>query len=307
MLEKYLLRSPTREHDRAVFDLILRCDQRDVGFADSDIEDLQHDWNTIDLTKDAWLAIDASGHLRGYAACVPWDDGIQLMIYDDPGTESTDLFQGLLLFSGQRASAILREKNDTLKRSIHIFLYEQARLQNRVAVEAGYSIKKYIFNMHRDLDGDLLEPVFPESIRIRNAVTGQDERAIHAFIQQAFDWHERTPQPFDEWKGSLMRPEIYDEKLWFLAMQGDELIGTCLCMKRSTMGWIRQLAVKNSLRKLGIGRALLEHAFVIFKELGFQKAGLAVESENPNAIHFYQTAGMVKAVHLNEYVKEIQI
>ncbi len=307
MLEKYLLRPPTIDHCQAVFDLILRCDQRDVGFADSDIEDLQHDWNTINLHTDAWLAIDASGHLRGYAACVPWDDGIQLMIYDDPGTEATDLFQGLLLFSSQRASAILREMNDPLKRSIHLFLYDQASFQNRMVMEAGYSIKKYIFNMHRDLDNDLPKPVFPEGIRIRNAVTGQDETAIHAFVQQAFDWRERTAQPFEEWKDSLMRPEIFDEKLWFMAEQGGELIGTCLCMKRTTMGWIRQLAVKKPLRKLGIGRALLEHAFLVFKDLGFQKAGLAVESENPNAVHFYETAGMFKAVHLNEYVKEIQI
>lgn len=305
MLERYLLRPPAREHEHAVFDLILRCDQRDIGFADSDIEDLQHDWNSIDLKKDAWLALDANGQLRGYAACVPWDDGIQLMIYDDPGTESTDLFQGLLLFSGLRASAILREKNDPLKHSIHFFLYDQAGFQNRVVIEAGYSIKKYIFNMHRDLNGDLPKPAFPEGIRIRNPVTGQDEQAIHAFVQQAFDWRDRTPQPFEEWKDSLMRPEIYDEKLWFLAMQGDELIGTCLCMKRSTMGWVRQLAVKKSLRKLGIGRALLEHAFLVFKDLGFQKVGLAVESENPNAVHFYETAGMYKAVHLNEYVRQI--
>lgn len=306
MLEKFLLRSPNRDHERAVFDLMQRCDERDAGFSDSDMEDLQHDWNSIDLKKDAWLALDASGHLRGYAACVPWDDGIQLTIYDDPGTESTDLFQGLLLFSGLRASAILKEMSNPLKRFIHLFLYDQAIMQNRMVSQAGYAIKKYIFNMHRNLDGKLPNPVFPEGIQIRTAVTGQDERAIHAFVQQNFDWRERTPQPFEEWKESLMRPQVYDEKLWFLAMQGDELVGVCLCMKRSAMGWVRQLAVKKSLRKLGIGRALLEHAFLVFKDLAYPKAGLAVESENPNAVHFYQTAGMVKAVHLNEYIKEIQ-
>lgn len=305
MLEKYLLRPPTREHERAVFDLILRCDQRDAGFADSDIEDLRHDWDTINLQTDAWLAIDANGHLRGYAACVPWENGIQLMIYDDPGTESTDLFQGLLLFSGLRASSILRQMNDAHKRSIHLFLYDQAGFQNRVAMADGYSIKKYIFNMHRNLDGELPKPDFPAGIHIRTAVTGQDEQTIHAFIQESFDWRERTPQPFEEWKDSLMRPEIYDENLWFLAMKDKELIGVCLCMKRTTMGWIRQLAVKKSLREQGIGKALLEYAFLVFKDLGFLKAGLAVESKNLNAMHFYETAGMVKAIQLNEYVKPI--
>jgi ribosomal protein S18 acetylase RimI-like enzyme len=122
-------------------------------------------------------------------------------------------------------------------------------------------------------------------------------------VQKEFDWRERTPQPFEEWQNFLMRPEIYNEKLWFLAIQDSEIIGVCLCFQFSEMGWIRQLAVKKACRKLGIGRALLQRSFQEFKALGMEKAGLAVESFNPNAIHFYQTAGMVKAVQLDEYMK----
>ena len=170
---------------------------------------------------------------------------------------------------------------------------------------AGYSIKKFIFNMHRDLTGALPDPELPEGFRIRTAVTGQDERNIHALVQEAFDWRKHNAQPFEEWKKFLMRPEIYNEKLWFLATRSTEIIGICLCFENSDIGWIRQLAVKRPYRRLGIGRALLQRAFQAFKALGKEKAGLAVESVNLNAVHFYQTAGMFKAVHLNEYVKEI--
>lgn len=104
-----------------------------------------------------------------------------------------------------------------------------------------------------------------------------------------------------------MRPDIYNENLWFLTIKDGEVIGFCLCFQFSEIGWIRQLAVKKPYRKLGIGRALLQRAFQAFQVLGMEKAGLAVESFNPNAIHFYQTAGMIKAVQLNEYVKEIQL
>jgi ribosomal protein S18 acetylase RimI-like enzyme len=71
------------------------------------------------------------------------------------------------------------------------------------------------------------------------------------------------------------------------------------------MGWIRQLAVKKEFRKLGLGRALLQRSFQAFKALGLPKVGLAVASDNPDAMHFYQTAGMTKAVQLDEYMKEI--
>jgi mycothiol synthase len=305
MLEKYLLRSPTLEHALPVFQLMIRCDLRDVGFADTDLEDLKHDWGSIILQKDAWLAIDAHGNLRGYAACLPWGEGVRMVIHDDPGTENTDLFAGLLLFCEKRAAAQIHKMNDPHKRGIYTHLSDRASFQKQIVEKAGYSIKKYVFNMHRDLDGNLPEPELPKGVHLRTTVTGQDERAIHALVQEAFDWRERIPQPFEQWKAAIMRPEIYNENLWFLAVQNNEIIGTCLCFKYSSMGWIRQLAVKKPFRKLGIGRALLQYSFLVFKNLGIKKVGLAVESVNINAVHFYETAGMYKAVHLNEYMKEI--
>jgi ribosomal protein S18 acetylase RimI-like enzyme len=159
--------------------------------------------------------------------------------------------------------------------------------------------------MHIDLGQDLPDPDPTPGINIRTAQTGQDDLTIHALVQNAFDWRERTPQPFEDWKGWMMRSDVYDESLWFLAEKDGEIIGACLCTPYSDMGWIRQLAVNNDYRNQGIGRALLQTAFRELKSRGFPKAGLSVESENPNAYHFYQTAGMVKAVHLDEYVKEI--
>ena len=305
MLEKYLLRPPTVQDENAVYDLMIRCDMRDVGFTDTEKKDILYDWGSIDLAKDAWLALDAQGMLHGYAACLPWNEGVRLVIYDDPGTESTDLYPGLLVIGEKRAAAIIKELNDPKKRGIYTHISDSTSLQKMWVEESGYSIKKFIFNMHRDLTGVLPEPELPEGFSLRTAVTGQDERTIHALVQEAFDWREREPQSFEDWKEFLMRPDIYNENLWFLAIKGGEVIGTCLCFQFTDIGWIRQLAVKKPYRNLGIGRALLERAFLAFQTLGMEKAGLAVESANPNAIHFYQTAGMVKAVQLNEYVKEI--
>jgi len=306
MLEKYYLRPPQMADLDAVFDLILRCDRRDVGFEDSDKEDLLHDWQGIDLARDAWLAFDVSGSLRGYAACLPWGEGIYLVLHDDPGTEQSDLFQGLLLLAEKRAEIILRGMQDEKKRSMLAYVSESAGHQNACLKNAGYVIKKYIFNMHRDLQGVLPELQLPAGVSIRPMVQGQDEQAIHALIQSGFDWRERQPQPFEDWQKFMLRPELFDASLWFLAARGKKIVGACLCFRYSSMGWVRQLAVDKTERGHGIGRALMEHAFRVFQSLGMHKVGLAVESVNLHAVHFYQTAGMVKAVHLNEYVKEVK-
>ena len=306
MLEKYFLRPPVPDDRQAVFDLQIRSDIRDVGFPDSDIEDLDYDWGRITLNRDAWLAFNAKGELKGYAAVLPWyEHGYRLVVYDDPGTEDTDIFLGLLLMSERRAVAALREMEGLTKPGIYTHVTDRALHQKRILEEAGYAIGKYIFNMHIDLDGKIPAPVLPERSIIRTARTGQDDRAIHALVQEAFDWRERTPQLFEDWQEFMMRPDIYDETLWFLAEKDGKLIGTCLCTTYTDIGWIRQLAVKKSQRGQGIGRTLLLNAFHEFKSRGFPKAGLAVESENPNAYRFYQTAGMYKAVHLDEYVKKV--
>jgi mycothiol synthase len=305
MLEKFFLRLPTARDENSVFDLMIRCDIRDVGFPDSDKNDLHHDWERINLARDAWLAFDAKGALCGYSAVLPWSEGARLVIYDNPGTEVDDLFLGLLLMGEKRAVNIIHDLNDLKRRGIYTHVSETAAHQKAILAEAGYKIEKYIFNMHKDLSGSQPDPELPSGFSIRTTAAGQNERAIHALVQEAFDWRERTPQKFEEWKKLMIRPDAFNPDLWFLAVKGDEIIGTCLCFQHSDIGWIRQLAVKKPYRKLGIGRALLQRSFQAFKALGLPKAGLAVESANPNAIHFYETAGMVKAVHLDEFMKEV--
>ena len=305
MLEKFFLRLPTLQDAGAVYDLMVRCDIRDVGFPDTDREDLEHDWEQINLARDAWLAFDAKGALHGYNAVLPWGDGARMVIYDDPGTENTDLFLGLLLMCEKRAVNVIQEMNNLAKRGIYTHLSDSANYQKSILEEAGYRIKKYIFNMHKDLTDEQPEPELPQGFSIRTTISGQDEPAIHALIQEAFDWREREYQSFEEWKKFMIHPDTYHPDLWFLAIKDNEIIGTCLCFKQSDIGWIRQLAVKKPYRKQGIGRALLQHSFKTFKALGLPKAGLAVESENPNAVNFYKSTGMYKAVHLDEYVKEI--
>jgi ribosomal protein S18 acetylase RimI-like enzyme len=103
----------------------------------------------------------------------------------------------------------------------------------------------------------------------------------------------------------MMRADLYNSDLWFLAIAGEEIVGTCLCFPYKEIGWIRQLAVAEPYRKHGLGSALLLRSFQAFKERGYKKVGLAVESTNGNAYCLYEQVGMKKALQLNEYRKSI--
>ena len=100
-----------------------------------------------------------------------------------------------------------------------------------------------------------------------------------------------------------MRPETFIPEIWFLAESGGRLVGACLCFEftETNMGWVRQLGVLADWRRQGLGGSLLRHAFAEFKRRGFAKAGLAVESDNPRAITFYEGAGMTQSRWYDEY------
>jgi ribosomal protein S18 acetylase RimI-like enzyme len=307
MLEKYFLRRPAASDAEAVLELMRRTDVRDVGFADTDMPDLLHDWERCNPAQDAWLAIDVQGQMRGYGACLPWDEGYRLTIYDDVGTEQGDLFLGLLILCEKRAAALIQDSRQDGKDSISSHASITSTYQARILEEAGFSQNRFIFNMHMDLAGQLPAAEWPDHISIRTAIKEKDEREIYELIESSFDWRERRPQTYEEWGSLMVRPDLYDEKLWFLAEQGGQLIGACLGVPYEEIGWVRQLAVRKALRGRGIGRALLLQAFRAFQERGYRKAGLAVESRNPDAYQFYEKMGMTRAVHLVEYIKKVPI
>jgi mycothiol synthase len=307
MLENFLLRRPVTEDKKQVLELMVRCDIRDVGQPDSDMTDLEYDWDQIDLSRDAWLALDAKGKLKGYGVVLPWGNGKRLALYDDPGTEDDQLFLGLLLLCEGRAVSQLLDSADISQQIVVTHISDPVEYQKKILEEAGYHLNKFIFNMHIDLSDDIVQPALPDDILIRNAQTGIDDKKIHAVIQKAFLKPGRSEQSFDEWKEFMMRADLYQSNLWFLALHKNEIVGTCLCFPYENLGWVRQLAVSEDFRNRGLGSTLLRHAFWAFKQRGYKKVGLAVESNNVNACRLYEKVGMQKVIHLDEYQKEIMI
>jgi len=305
MLEGFYLRRPTEADIQAVLDLMLACDVRDVGFPDSDLDDLKGYWARMDLEQDAWLVFDKHHQLRGYGAVMPWESGKLIAVYDAPGTENTDLFLGLAILCEGRAVSLIKEINDPSRNMIAHYISDTAEYQKEILEKLGYTLTKYLFNMHRDLSGEEHAPQWPDGFRLRTINAGQDDRKLHALIQDAFEKPGRVRQSFDDWREWIMNPDTFIPELWFVLERQGKIVGCALCFAYEDMGWIRQLAVDAEVRGQGLGRKLLQHAFSVFKSRGLPQAGLAVEAQNVNALNLYQSAGLRKTVHLDEFSKKI--
>lgn len=90
--------------------------------------------------------------------------------------------------------------------------------------------------------------------------------------------------------------KVLDEKLKvddliFVAEKGGKLIGTVMAGYDGRRGWLYSVAVNNSSRRRGVGKALVEHAISALRNMGCIKVNLQIRSTNTEVIGFYTSIG----------------
>jgi ribosomal protein S18 acetylase RimI-like enzyme len=296
-------RVPTADELPRAHELIVRCEVQDYGELDTDLDDLRFDWDRIDLARDAWLVATPTGDLVGYGAVICWRKELEYVVVVDPSWAGRGLDQSILARCEARGRGVAQARGE--KMVAKCYVSHASQRMHEVLRTAGFRLVKYHFQMRVRLNDPPPAPIWPAGVTVRSAVPEQDGRAIHQLIERAFARPGRTATTFEEWQDFMMRGNILDSDLWFLAIAGERIVGACLCFAYPTEGWVRQLAVVESWRRKGIGTALLRHAFGVFHKRGYDRAGLAVESENPGAYAFYQHVGMQPVRQHDEYVRAI--
>jgi GNAT superfamily N-acetyltransferase len=125
--------------------------------------------------------------------------------------------------------------------------------------------------------------------------------------------HVDTPfeEGFQRFKHMMTNYEGFDPTLWFLAMNGDHIVGVSLCRQHGydnpEVGWVNTLGVRRPWRKHGIGLALLRHSFCELYCRGRRMAGLGVDAQNlTGALRLYENAGMHVHQAFDQFEKEIR-
>jgi ribosomal protein S18 acetylase RimI-like enzyme len=90
----------------------------------------------------------------------------------------------------------------------------------------------------------------------------------------------------------------------FVAVYGEELIGTVICGNDGRRGYLYHLAVKNSFRNRGIGKELVSLCLDGLKNEGIEKCHLFVYTTNESAIHFYKKTNWEERVDITVFSKE---
>ena len=221
----------------------------------------------------------------------------------------------MLNWAENRCKKALDDLDPELRFAPHVGIYNQAKESQKLFTDFGYKCLRSSYEMLIEMDAPPPAPVWPESITIRAYRDGDIEAIYRAHVDAFRDHFGFVEAPFDEgfdnFKHFMIEVENFDPSLWFLAMDGEEIAGICLCrpqaMESAEVGYVHVLGVRREWRKRGLGLAFLHHAFGEFYRRGKRKVSLGVDAENlTGALRLYEKAGMHIHMQFDTFEKEIR-
>ena len=243
--------------------------------------------------------------LPGLVAIVHEDASGRLTAYGDLQRSADDVYAWLDLrehpeHPGTAAGVLDRMEHEAAARpgtTLRTFPNEHDHSLRELLAARGYAEVRGHFQMLIELDGAVPAPEWPAGLDV-SAMRPGEEHAVHEAVMEAFEDHWGfVREPFERWRVHSLDRETFDPSLWWVARDGGELAGVCLCaMHQSgdpTLGWVDVLAVRKPWRRGGLGSAFLREAFREFGRRGCTRVGLGVDGENTTgAVRLYERAGM---------------
>jgi len=320
--EDFTTRGATLEDVDAALNLFNRWSQSVIHEDElTDPVALRTDWVSpgFDPAEDTLLVFAPNGEMAGYTEVWttnkppvhPW-----IWARVDPRYEGLGIGTYLLMWSEERAKKALAEAPAELRVSPQVGTYQQAESAKKLFIDMGYQHIRSSYNMRIDMGVAPIAPEWQAGITPRTYNPETDLEAVYRAVDDSFrDHYGHVDTPFEEglqrFKHFMTGYEGFDPTLWFIAIDGDEIAGICLCRDHGydspDVGYINTLGVLRPWRKRGIGLALLRHAFGEFYRRGKRKAGLGVDAQSlTGALRLYENVGMHIHQAFDRYEKELR-
>lgn len=298
----FTLRAPQPEEVSAVGQLYEVYDTHYFGKADYSTEDVQGDWEHLNLETDAWIVTTPDGKVVGYGQGNDKGgarfEGVFLVHpdYFDQGIEEC-LIEKFVESSKEQARAA---GFDTCKIALHAD--GAIEREKKYILQFEMNPTFYWLQLAVEMTEEPLAVVWPEGLTVRTVETEADIRAVYEARLEIFkDQRDgETMTAYEQFAEYWMSPSM-DKSLQWMVLQDDEVVAFNLCGLRTGMGKITVLGVKEKMRGQGLGLALLHHAFGEFYRRGLNKVMVTVDGENSSgATRLYRRAGMEQ---FKEYIR----
>lgn len=271
----------------AVADLVIAYERSLYGETAYTQDDLEAEWEAIDLARDSHVLVDGD-EVVAFGSLHDRGELWRTDAYVHPARQGRGI--GTELAGALEAIAASRGA-----RRIQSGIAEPDAAGRHLFAKLGYEPVRVFREMRIDLTERPEPPRWPEGVASGPFDAERDARAFHEAQQEAFSDHwEYTQRSFEEWSGFHIAIERFDPSLWGVVRAGDEIAAGAICeANRYGGGWVGVLFTRRKWRGQGLGRALLQDAFVRFWDRGERSVGLSVDADGTlGAFHLYESAGM---------------
>lgn len=307
VLGTYSLRRSTMEDIQQLTELAIACDQADFGTADFVIE-IAEVWNTIPLNTNSWVVTNAANQIVGAAFIEEMNKGrIDTYVFVHPEWKGNGIGSLLVDCTEERAREYAQVfASKEIQYEFNNIIPSNNQDARNILEDRGYQYKRLYSNMKIDLAAAPDTPAIPEEFTVRRYDQEQDVHALYAAYCESFQdtrgYHEK---PFEQWIKERTG-ENCDQTLWYVAYQGEDLVGFVLGKSLPATIWIHLIGVKRTARKKGLGFSLLQIIFAESFKRGVGSVSLSVDTESlTNANQLYEKAGMAPVFQLALYQKQL--
>ncbi len=304
--ENLTARPATLEDAEIVADLFNACYVELTGQRTIEADQLRADWKMpmFNLETDTQIVLGPNGTCAGAANVYDQEPDTQLHVevHVHPKYKEQGIGTYLEHWITTRAQQAIPKAPDNASVALYQNILENNTVARAFLETRGYQVAHYEFKMLMEMDTPPAPPVLPEGVTIRPFIQGQEEHAMIRAIQEAFkdnwDYVERPFETeYEQWMYWLNEMPDSDPDLWFVAVEGNEIVGTSFCVPQMAedpeLAFIFAVGVRPAWRRRGIALALLRHSFGALYQYGKRKAALVVDAQNSTgATRLYEKAGM---------------
>ena len=262
------------------------------GVADMDSYYLQFDQAALPLDC---VIVELDGTVVGYGRAT-WEDlstgdaEIGAFMNIDPAYAGRGIEAQLLAHALRRAETLVAAPGHDRTSSLRMWINALATPQIRAAEAAGLRRVRAGAQMLRPSLADIPDVPLPDGYEIRPIGAGDESmiRRVWDADGRAFaeTWGHELPteRAYQSWRAS----PAFDPPLWRVAFHGDEIAGQILnflgepTADGTRVGFTEAISVQPEHRRRGLARALLAASLRAVRDAGATKAGLGVDSHNPN-------------------------
>lgn len=320
----FKMRPATFADIQSCVSLFNTCSEVKTGTTPFRVDQIQNEWNSpgFDPSRHTRVILAPADDIVGYVEV--WDNQtppvvVRVWARVHPEYEG----QGLGTYMMTWAERVAREAIPRCPDDARVVMASWTESTYVPAIElfAGFGMEpvRHFWRMHIDFDEPPAPPSaeeWPEGITVRTYRHPDEARAVFLAAEDAFTDHwGHIPEPEESGLPRFLNHiegiRDFDPALWFLAMDGDEIAGICLCRPHSDrgddIGHVETLGVRRPWRRQGLAKALLKHSFAAMYEYDKVGADLGVDASSiTGATRLYESVGMHVVREMDIYEKELR-